>query len=127
VFTLAERRELLIDFAEFAGIAPSGSHRGGGHDVDSFREELVERYIRERQGGALGFTDDELKGAARDKFDVLVRGEVLTFEAAVQMGLDPVRSGVEFDEARGLPREFAERVMAWLRGAGVQYDVRIVA
>lgn len=58
-----EARELLLGFAQHLGLRAADDPDG---DAERFREAQVDAYLSE-QGGALGYTDDELKGTARDE------------------------------------------------------------
>jgi hypothetical protein len=55
LMTLAEERELLMDYARAMG------------DDDDTAEANVEGFLRQRRPGFTGYSDDELKGTARDE------------------------------------------------------------
>lgn len=59
---MSDERKLLLDFCDHVRLAPEQPHR----PVEPFREQLVDGFLAERTPGFAGFSDDELKGTARD-------------------------------------------------------------
>lgn len=59
-----EARELLLAFCDHMRLAPDQPHR----PVQPFREQVVDGFLQ--APGFAGFTDDELKGTARDDEDL---------------------------------------------------------
>ena len=123
--TQAEQRELLTEFTAWLAVqedvvGPASADPRRWRD-DGVGEELVERFLGER-GGALGYTDDELKGTARDngRRTLLVAGEPLTHARAIELGVDPVGLPAEADVYRDVPEQIAAEMAELLRRAGVE-------
>lgn len=111
--SVADDRELLLAFVAWQdGSSPTAGNEGAH----------VDEFLAQRRPGFEGFSDDELKGTARDKFDVIVGGGVLTWEALVRRVPERSLPGdipIQFDEASGLLREDANALLSWLLGVGV--------
>lgn len=56
-----DKRTLLLEFCEHMGLKPKEQL-----PVGPFREAIVDEFLAAR-GGALGFSEDELKSTARDE------------------------------------------------------------
>lgn len=115
-----EARRLLMAFCEHIGLRPQDER---GQTVEEFREEVVSEFERATTPEFAGFSDDELKGTARDRFDVLVDGVPVTHERAVELKLAVHEISFGFDEARGLPGAWAHELVERLRAQGVEPEI----
>lgn len=89
-------------------------------------EGLIERMrVAPANPGAVGFTDDELKGSARDSYTLTIAGDEspATHERLIEVGVDPVKLGLEFDVASGVPNEALAPLASALAAADVGYEL----